>query len=65
MSGWTKETLYRCFNDCRMEGCPGHVMKMEYRGVSDTYTIFIDDKEYLCADEGILGALNLLWREDK
>lgn len=26
---------YRCFNDCRQEGCPGHYVKVIYYGTAD------------------------------
>lgn len=29
---------YRCSNDCRMEGCPGHTGKLSYQSTSDAYS---------------------------
>jgi hypothetical protein len=30
---------YRCYDDCRMSGCPGHEAEFAYRSVSETFTI--------------------------
>ncbi len=37
---------YRCFNDCRQVGCPGHKLRMIYDTVSDTISCEIDGERY-------------------
>ena len=36
MTSSSPEIEYRCLNDCRQEGCPGHKIKAFYSHVSDT-----------------------------
>lgn len=31
----TVDYEYKCFNDCRQEGCPGHKMCIKYNTTSD------------------------------
>lgn len=33
------EYEYKCFNDCRQTGCPGHQMKIIYETVSDMVSL--------------------------
>lgn len=42
---WTPLKSFRCTNDCRMEGCPGHQMRIVYVCTSDTIIVEIDPKE--------------------
>lgn len=38
---------YRCFNDCRQEGCPGHKLRFERFNTVDLYEVFDDKGECL------------------
>jgi len=60
MSKWSRQKTYRCFNDCQMEGCPSHVMTVTYHGVSDTFEIKIDGKDYLAVDPTVMETLKEL-----
>lgn len=33
------EMPYRCDNDCRYQGCPGHYAKMRYHSTTDLFTV--------------------------
>ena len=33
------ETRYRCSEDCTIEGCPSHVMTIEYLSVVNSYMV--------------------------
>lgn len=35
MSKTKLEHRYRCWNDCKMEGCPSHVATLEFQSVTD------------------------------
>jgi hypothetical protein len=35
MSQFTQEYKIKCWNDCRMEGCPGHSIKIEANNTSN------------------------------
>jgi len=37
------ERKYHCYNDCRPEGCSGHIATLDYESVSDYFT-FKDGK---------------------
>ena len=43
------EVRYRCFDDCRIEGCPTHIAKFEYGSASDTFCVSFNDK-WMCFD---------------
>lgn len=39
-----EERNVTCFNDCRQEGCPGHVIRTDYYSTSDIIEVFLDGK---------------------
>jgi hypothetical protein len=48
---YSPEVTYRCTNDCRQEGCPGHTMRLSFCRSSDTVAVEIDGKpEYYFGD---------------
>jgi hypothetical protein len=38
----SKPVRYTCDNDCRMEGCPGHEMRVTRELTSDTVRVEVD-----------------------
>lgn len=49
MSNRTATIKYHCYNDCRMQGCPGHEATIHIQTVSDAITFsdgFRSDKYY-------------------
>lgn len=40
----TIETTYRCSDDCRMEGCPGHSGRLYHQSTADAYTFDMDGR---------------------
>jgi coenzyme F420-reducing hydrogenase gamma subunit len=38
----SKPVKYTCDNDCRMEGCPGHEMRVTRELTSDTVVVEVD-----------------------
>jgi hypothetical protein len=59
----TREVEYRCINDCRESGCPGHKMRISYCRTSDTVSVEIDGKSEHCFDGNSFGALRQLINE--
>jgi hypothetical protein len=47
---------YKCFNDCRQEGCPGHVVRFGYSRCSDVEYFEIDGKNEYFLDSNMLKA---------
>ena len=47
---------YRCAQDCRFEGCPGHEMVMELGG-ADTVRVTVDGNELMTADRAVVEAI--------
>jgi len=41
-----KDIPFRCWDDCRQTGCPGHVLRMDYQRTSDGM-LFYQDNELL------------------
>lgn len=39
MSKTHYEQPYRCWNDCVMQGCPGHIATLDYQSVSDALAL--------------------------
>lgn len=37
-------------NDCRQEGCPGHVLRIVYHNTSDTLSLEVDGEQELTLD---------------
>jgi hypothetical protein len=48
---------YKCFNDCRQEGCPGHVARFGYSRCSDVEYFEIDGKNEYFLDHSMLKAM--------
>lgn len=46
MSTLKIEEKYRCYNDCKYEGCPSHIMKVEIQTVSDSIHLTFDGHDY-------------------
>lgn len=40
-----KEVPYRCFHDCRQEGCPGHTIRVDYYNTVDLVEVHVDGEE--------------------
>ena len=47
---------YRCSDDCRMEGCPGHTATLTYQSTSDAYTFDINGQK-IALERGAMAAL--------
>jgi hypothetical protein len=56
-SSTTQWVEYRCANDCRQEGCPGHKVRATFSRTSDTYRFEFDDTEALVFDENRWAAI--------
>lgn len=41
-SRYGTEERYRCLNDCRMEGCPGHTLQVQFFNTADVVRILVD-----------------------
>lgn len=44
MANCVREIDYRCSDDCRMEGCPGHKGILNYQSVSDAYSFSMNGR---------------------
>lgn len=51
---------YRCSNDCRMEGCPGHTATLTYQSTSDAYMLDINGQELALEPGGMKALLQLV-----
>jgi len=51
-----RELTYRCYNDCEMNGCPGHKATLEFQSCSNAYHFNINGKD-LYFEQGALQAL--------
>lgn len=38
MANCIREKEYRCYDDCKMEGCPSHKATLTFQSVSNHYT---------------------------
>lgn len=56
MTNVIREIIYRCRDDCRMEGCPSHKGTLQFQSVSNAYKFNMDGKEYFF-EEGELQAM--------
>ena len=45
MRAYFKKIEYKCFNDCRQSGCPGHTMQVQRYCTMDMLEFFVDGKE--------------------
>lgn len=45
-----REREYNCFNDCRMQGCPGHKMEVSVQTTADIMTVKIDGETMFSFD---------------
>lgn len=51
-----KEITYRCYDDCKMSGCPSHKGILKFQSVSNAYNFNMNGKEYFF-EEGELQAM--------
>ena len=51
-----RELTYRCYDDCKSQGCPTHVATLEVQTTSQAYTFNLDGRE-LYFERGELEAL--------
>ena len=51
-----RELTYRCYDDCRPQGCPTHVATLEIQTTSQAYTFNLDGRE-LYFERGELEAM--------
>jgi len=49
--------LYRCWDDCRFEGCPGHTVTFTYQNTADVFRMRVDDHEPHYIDLNVLPLL--------
>ena len=45
MANCVREIKYRCQDDCKISGCPGHDGKLEFQSVSEHYHFTMNGKE--------------------
>lgn len=50
---------YRCSDDCRMEGCPGHTARLTYQSTSDRYSFDINGQK-ITLERGAMAAMFML-----
>lgn len=56
------EGSYRCSDDCRQSGCPGHTATLKYQSCADAYTFNLNGKE-MFFERGELEAMVSLLRD--
>ena len=57
MANVEREIAYRCSDDCRMSGCPGHVGKLRYQSTADSYCFQMGARPELHFEAGELQAM--------
>ena len=50
-TSFSPELRYRCVNDCRMCGCPGHTLRLRYYHTVDIVILEIDGQQQYCFDD--------------
>lgn len=61
MADLTRSVNYRCSDDCRAEGCPGHLGILNWQSVSDAYSFSMNGR-ILHFERGELDAMVELLR---
>lgn len=56
MANITREIKYRCFDDCEMSGCPGHLGILMFQSTSNAYS-FSMNGEIMHFEQGQLQAM--------
>lgn len=51
---------FRHDNNCKMSGCPGHVMRVEHQTTSDSFLVTIDDEIIYGGDDNTTRTLMTL-----
>ena len=51
------KSTFRCSDDCRMEGCPSHELKISIQTCSDIMDVEIDGKRWFNSEVGQWRAL--------
>lgn len=54
---------YRCFNDCKQEGCPEHEATLQFQTVSNAYTFANGKGEKYSFEQGELETLVSLLKQ--
>ncbi len=54
---------YRCFDDCKQEGCPSHTAVLEFQTASNMYTFDNGKGDVLCFEQGEIQILVDLLKE--
>lgn len=49
--------VYRCFNDCSPDGCPGHLLSVNHHRTADVISISIDGEPICDLDVNAFDAL--------
>ena len=62
---WTPGVPYRCVNDCKQSGCPGHIVKLRYEYSSDTLVVEVDGESEYTMDVRLLRAILRSYELDK
>jgi hypothetical protein len=60
MSSWRDKLDIKCFDDCRQEGCPKHILELFYHNTSDTFKFSIDGVEHGPFDGSVIDGLSYL-----
>lgn len=50
MSTLKQSEVFRCFDDCKQEGCPSHDMRVEIQNTSENLSVYVDDKFWFGGD---------------
>ena len=54
---------YKCANDCKFEGCPGHEVTVERHNTSDMVTVLIGDGKRVTFDVAGWEAAVACWKD--
>jgi len=62
-TSYSEVIQFKCFNDCKMQGCPGHTLRLVRHNTSDTFSVEIDGKAEYHFDPTVLDLITKLYRE--
>ncbi len=54
---------YKCFNDCRQEGCPGHKLRVVHHNTSDVMRVEVDGVPWYWFDYNCFKAIRQSYDE--
>ena len=65
MSKIKREINYHCRDDCRIEGCPSHLMSLEFNSVTNYYKFSWGKREFYSEEWELKAMIELIKKLDR